>query len=158
MSWWIFFFSSRRRHTRCALVTGVQTCALPIWAMTKSQLQAETDPLTGLLNRRAMEERVRALRQQDMPFALAMADLDHFKRLNDAFGHETGDRALRSFSHILSASVRDADFVARHGGGEFVIRVPGLATRAAIPTRPRIRDHPRANVGTALLPSFTVGI
>lgn len=127
-------------------------------AMTKSQLQAETDPLTGLLNRRAMEERVRDLRTEETGFALAMADLDHFKRLNDSFGHETGDRALRTFANILRQSVRDGDIVARHGGEEFVIVLPGLDALGAAPVLHRIREELRAAVGGALVPSFTVSI
>ena len=127
-------------------------------AMAKSQLQAETDPLTGLLNRRAMEERVRHLREASTPFALAMADLDHFKRLNDSYGHDTGDRALRTFARVLREAVRDADVVARHGGEEFVIVLPGVDALGAAPILHRIRDKLAEAVGTALIPSFTVSL
>ena len=127
-------------------------------AMSKSQLQAETDPLTGLLNRRAMEERVRDLREEDMSFAVAMADLDHFKRLNDSFGHDTGDRALRTFARVLREAVRDADIVARHGGEEFVIVLPGLDALTAAPVLHRVREKLREAVGTAMIPGFTVSI
>ena len=127
-------------------------------AIAKSQLQAETDPLTGLLNRRAMEERVRHLREASTPFALAMADLDHFKRLNDSYGHDTGDRALRSFARVLREAVRDADVVARHGGEEFVIILPGVDALTAAPILHRIREKLSDAVGTALIPAFTVSI
>jgi diguanylate cyclase (GGDEF)-like protein len=127
-------------------------------AMAKSQLQAETDPLTGLLNRRAMEERVRHLREAAKPFALAMADLDHFKRLNDSFGHDTGDRALRTFSRVMREALRDADIVSRHGGEEFVIVLPGMDALGAAPVLHRIRQKLRDAVGTALIPTFTVSI
>ena len=127
-------------------------------AMAKSQLQAETDPLTGLLNRRAMEERVRHLREADTPFALAMADLDHFKRLNDSYGHDTGDRALRTFARVLREAVRDNDVVARHGGEEFVVVLPGADSVTAAPVLHRIRERLQDAVGTALIPQFSVSI
>jgi diguanylate cyclase (GGDEF)-like protein len=127
-------------------------------AMAKSQLQAETDPLTGLLNRRAMEERVRHLREAGTAFALAMADLDHFKRLNDSYGHDTGDRALRSFARVLREAVRDADVVSRHGGEEFVVVLPGVDALAAAPVLHRIREKLQDAVGTAMIPSFTVSM
>ena len=63
-----------------------------------SETQAQTDPLTGLLNRRSLENSVRDLRREGVPYALAYGDLDHFKVLNDTHGHEAGDQALRLFA------------------------------------------------------------
>jgi diguanylate cyclase (GGDEF)-like protein len=127
-------------------------------AMARSQLQAETDPLTGLLNRRAMEERVRGLRTTEQPFAVAMADLDHFKALNDRFGHDTGDRALRTFARVIREAVRDADLVSRHGGEEFVVVLPQLDALGAAPVLHRIREQLKTAVGSALVPDFTVSM
>lgn len=129
-----------------------------IRAMTQSQLQADTDPLTGLLNRRATENRVRILRTDETPFAVAMADLDHFKHLNDTYGHDTGDRALRLFARVISATVRDLDIVSRHGGEEFVIILPGANVITASPVLHRVREQLADALSTAQLPSFTVSL
>ena len=69
--------------------------------LSEREFQASTDPLTGLLNRRMLENHARALRLQRRQFTVAMGDLDLFKKLNDAHGHDTGDRALRAFSNVL---------------------------------------------------------
>ncbi|MEO6654211.1 MAG: GGDEF domain-containing protein [Ilumatobacteraceae bacterium] len=127
-------------------------------AMSQSQLQADTDPLTGLLNRRAMENRVRDMRVDHPSFAVAMADLDHFKDLNDTFGHDTGDRALRLFSRILRAAVRDADIVARHGGEEFVIVLPGADVTRSAPVLHRLQRRLSEALADAQLPTFTVSL
>jgi len=127
-------------------------------AMAQSQLQADTDPLTGLLNRRAMENRIRQMRSDGTGFALAMVDLDHFKQLNDTFGHDTGDRALRLFARVMSNTVRDGDVVARHGGEEFVIVLPGTNVAGAAPVLHRIRAHLEDSIATAQVPPFTVSM
>lgn len=108
-------------------------------AFQQSQLQASTDGLTGLMNRRTLENELRGLLQRGMPFALAMVDLDHFKQLNDVYGHEGGDRALRLFSRTVRDAVRGDDMVARYGGEEFVLVFVGSDTMHAVELIDRIR-------------------
>jgi diguanylate cyclase (GGDEF)-like protein len=101
-------------------------------AFERSQLQASTDSLTGLTNRRAAEEVLNNLMAVDSAFAVVMSDLDSFKRLNDAQGHEAGDRALKLFADTARGVVRDRDHVVRWGGEEFALLLPGAnAERAA---------------------------
>jgi diguanylate cyclase (GGDEF)-like protein len=89
---------------------------------------ASTDSLTGLLNRRAFLESARilcALRgEHSQPVTLLMLDLDHFKSINDRFGHAVGDEALRVFASVARSSIRGSDIVGRLGGEEFAIIVP----------------------------------
>jgi diguanylate cyclase (GGDEF)-like protein len=125
-------------------------------AMAQSHLQAETDPLTGLINRRAMENRVRELRSDDVSFALALVDLDHFKDLNDTYGHDTGDRALRLFARVARNTVRDGDIVCRHGGEEFLIVLPGADVPVATPVLHRLRERLAEVLTGAQLPAFTM--
>ena len=123
-------------------------------AFQKTQLQASTDGLTGLINRRTFENEVRTLLGARRRFALAIADLDRFKLLNDTFGHAAGDRALRHFSQVVRETVRESDIVARFGGEEFVIALPDGDTETAIATLEAIRTA-LASSHTGEHPAFT---
>jgi diguanylate cyclase len=101
---------------------------------------ALTDPLTGLANRRSFDlklEAVGARASRSSPAQLVMADIDHFKRVNDAHGHDTGDEVLRIIGGILHANVRRDGLVARVGGDEFGLLLPEASPRyaAGIATR-----------------------
>ncbi|WNM23972.1 GGDEF domain-containing protein [Demequina capsici] len=86
------------------------------------ELQASTDPLTGLVNRRPVVERLTELeRESRFDYAIAVLDLDNFKDVNDAFGHDCGDAAIASVAEVLADSFRDMDVVSRWGGDEFVV-------------------------------------
>ncbi|WP_197528994.1 GGDEF domain-containing protein [Aeoliella mucimassa] len=89
---------------------------------------ALTDPLTKLPNRRALDDqmanRLRDYRKLGTPFSLLMIDVDHFKAINDDFGHQTGDEVLAGMGGVLRASLRRHDFVARYGGEEFAVILP----------------------------------
>jgi diguanylate cyclase (GGDEF)-like protein len=110
-------------------------------AFEKTQLQASTDTLTGLVNRRTFETQVRRLISQRRQLALAVADLDHFKTINDTHGHEAGDRALRLFAHVAHDSLRDDDILARWGGEEFVFVLPDLDCHQAARVLERLRER-----------------
>lgn len=127
-----------------------------IAAMSQTQRQADTDPLTGLSNRRRLENDVRELARNGTPFALVLADLDHFKQLNDAHGHEMGDRALRLFARVMLRNVREGDLVARYGGEEFVIVCPNSTAAAAADAFDRIRLELAGAVTDGRTPPFTV--
>lgn len=106
-------------------------------------LIANNDMLTGVRNRRNfmdMAERDLALAQRMWrPLTVMMLDLDHFKRINDEFGHLTGDEALRHFGEILRSSVRSVDLVGRYGGEEFCIVLSDTTPEVARHTAERIR-------------------
>jgi diguanylate cyclase (GGDEF)-like protein len=126
--------------------------------MAETQLQAATDSLTGLLNRRALENKVHSLRADGVPYAMAMADLDHFKTLNDTYGHDTGDRTLRLFAETLRGSLRTLDLVCRHGGEEFAIVLPNCSAADAVDALEQSRTQLKAALQNAGLPECTISI
>ncbi len=105
--------------------------------------EADRDPLTGLANRRYLDRTLayylEKLDRSHQPLSLIMADLDHFKQINDTWGHVTGDQALVQFAAVLQNQCRSVDLVARFGGEEFVVLLPGLALETAVPIAERLR-------------------
>lgn len=105
---------------------------------------SHTDSLTGLNNRRSMMETLdkefeRSTRNQS-PLSLLMLDVDHFKKINDNFGHQQGDTALQALSHLLKDHLRQYDLAARFGGEEFALILPETGTEAACMVAERIRQ------------------
>lgn len=104
---------------------------------------ATTDPLTRLLNRRALRERItleeRRLQREPRPLSFVLADVDHFKSINDQHGHEVGDQVLVQVAAALSHGVREVDHLARWGGEEFLIVLPDTDEAAAVVVAERLR-------------------
>lgn len=96
---------------------------------------AAHDALTGLFNRRYFDRRLREevahARRHKRPFSIVMLDLDHFKLVNDTYGHEDGDRVLRHFAEVIQAQLREDDVPCRYGGEEFVLLLRGTTGMAA---------------------------
>ena len=104
---------------------------------------ALTDPLTRLQNRRSVFElgRIEFSRAQRMerPFSCMMLDIDHFKKINDTYGHQTGDQVLQEFARRCRTSIREIDLVGRYGGEEFIILLPETDRDAAVQVAERFR-------------------
>jgi diguanylate cyclase (GGDEF)-like protein/putative nucleotidyltransferase with HDIG domain len=123
---------------------------------------ARTDPLTGLLNRRGLQELMeveteRALRSS-RPLSIIVGDLDHFKHLNDRYGHAAGDLALRRFGEIASSASRRIDAVARIGGEEFALLLPDTEQHAAYLLAERLRRAVKEPSADGDLPSVSFGV
>ncbi|MDG3006062.1 sensor domain-containing diguanylate cyclase [Paludisphaera mucosa] len=112
-------------------------------ALHQARRAAESDPLTGLANRRSLDRMLELhlgiQAREDRPLCLLMADLDHFKDVNDGWGHDVGDRALTAFAGVLQGLSRAEDLAARLGGDEFVILLPDHSLDVAARIAERIR-------------------
>ncbi|MDZ7868218.1 MAG: GGDEF domain-containing protein [Rheinheimera sp.] len=125
---------------------------------TQQRLKAEAvlDPLTGQLNRRGLNEVVTSslsyLQRNQQPAALLMVDLDHFKRVNDQFGHDGGDLVLVQTAQAIKAMLRQSDVLARFGGEEFLIFLPAANLQMATTTAQRLLDGIRQLEWPASMP------
>lgn len=133
----------------------------------EKEKQALTDGLTGCCNRRSfeiqLEKDLQLATRMRQPLSLIMLDIDHFKRVNDTFGHDAGDEALRALAEILRAELRGVDTAARYGGEEFVVILPQANTEGAMVVAERLRarieaadiarvGHVTASLGVATFP------
>lgn len=105
---------------------------------------AEIDYLTGLLNRRAfikrLEGELNRSRRAGAPVSIIFADIDHFKHVNDTYGHLVGDLVLRKFARLLTNMCRNYDFICRYGGEEFLICLPDTSCKQAYAIAERISN------------------
>lgn len=124
-------------------------------ALEQTMHRATTDQLTGLANRRMFEEKARSLADSGEEFILVMADLDHFKALNDTYGHDTGDQVLKVFARVLNENVRRTDLACRYGGEEFLVVLPSTSVTEALVTLDRVRVALATTLGIHSLPATT---
>ena len=105
---------------------------------------SQTDPLTGLYNRRylmtSLDQEMERTRRTGLPTSIIMMDLDHFKRLNDTYGHQFGDAALCHVAALLKENLRKLDIPCRFGGEEFVMILPGTRLPQAVRLAVRLKD------------------
>ncbi len=108
---------------------------------------ADVDSLTGLFLKKfiilKLEEHLKLLNRKNVPFSVAMMDIDHFKRINDTYGHVKGDEVLKKIGEIIKSSLREIDIPSRYGGEEFLIIFPGTKLQEAVVAVERILNNVR---------------
>lgn len=107
--------------------------------LVKLRIQANTDSLTGLANRRHFDDKLANTFDRSGPLALILVDIDHFKRVNDAYGHAFGDHVLKTVSQAMKQTLRDGPFLARTGGEELAILLAKASDAEAMTVAERIR-------------------
>ncbi len=125
-----------------------------------------TDGLTGVDNRRALEQRLHEMFEHSLrlhePVACVMCDIDHFKRVNDTYGHAAGDEVLKQFAEILRDAAREIDRVGRYGGEEFLMLLPGTVLDSAVTFAERVRQRVEENTfsfeGGTLTRTVSLGV
>ena len=135
--------------------------------LTRVRMLSLTDELTGLPNRRAfmrrMEDEVARVQRYGFPLSFALIDLDHFKSINDEFGHAAGDEVLRVYSKNIMTVFRHHDMVARYGGEEFAVLLPNTDADGAIRALNKVRRRAaetrwQSNGTVSQVPSFSAGV
>ncbi|MGE5540362.1 MAG: GGDEF domain-containing protein [Gemmatimonas sp.] len=139
--------TTRVEQAHRAIETRLQTTADEMNELRENlaamRVEATTDPLTGLGNRKMFDHRLKELvaaaHAEGQPLSVIMADIDHFKRVNDTHGHQVGDLLLRRVAETLVECVKGRDHTARYGGEEFVVLLPGTPVQGAYVVAEEIR-------------------
>lgn len=139
--------NERMRRDNADYQGRIEDCARQIETLQSNLSGAEEaalkDPLTGTGNRRSFDavitKTVQDSNEQQKPASLIMCDIDHFKRVNDAFGHQVGDEVIKLLAHVIESNIRETDTVIRYGGEEFAIILPTAEREAATSIAERIR-------------------
>jgi two-component system cell cycle response regulator len=143
------------------------TAALRVKALQdKLAEMAITDALTGLFNRRHLDERLDEMFEHSArlhePLAVVMFDIDHFKKVNDTYGHQVGDVVLAQFAQLLKHAARDIDKIGRYGGEEFMVLLPGTVLDAGVTfakrARQEVETHQFEYEGGALKCTISAGV
>ncbi|MCO4320044.1 diguanylate cyclase [Aliidiomarina quisquiliarum] len=109
--------------------------------ITQLHSDSQTDPMTGLLNRRGMQQVLEQHAANNIPFAVLMLDIDHFKQINDTYGHDMGDKIICLFANILKEFERPNDALCRSGGEEFIALLPHTTQQQAFELAEQFRTH-----------------
>jgi diguanylate cyclase (GGDEF)-like protein len=148
-------------------ILGLGSCFGVVWLALCAQrhdlqIMATTDGLSGLMNRRAFDEvlerELRCRERRHEPVALLLIDLDHFKAINDEYGHQVGDEVIRRVSQLLCINTRAVDAVARYGGEEFAMILKGMQLHQAESIAERLRTQIEAMAGLPEPIQVTVSI
>jgi len=145
---------------------GSVSQAAPVLANLRNlaiaESRAATDALTGLPNRRSVDDTLRRLLAQAdrtvTPLSIALLDLDHFKQINDTFGHERGDDVLAGLASLLRSALRASDFAGRSGGEEFVLFLPNTGRDEAVAVADKLRRNLRRITITGIDSQITASI
>lgn len=111
------------------------------WRNREKQINeiSQIDPLTGIYNRRKIASNLSKIQQDQQSYALVLLDLDHFKKINDSYGHDVGDQVLKKVAKILSTNLRGEDVVGRFGGEEFILVLKNKSLKQAMDIAERCR-------------------
>lgn len=140
---WYFESTQLKR----ALLIGISLLQKKIG---KLKFETQTDPMTGLFNRRGLAMTLETVVQLRQQFAAITLDIDHFKSINDSYGHDTGDQVIRSLAEQIRHNARESDILCRVGGEEFLVLLPG----AQLAEAEMIAERLRKNVENLVLPGI----
>ncbi len=146
------------------MVSGISSLYIAYKSYQQVQHMSVTDSLTGLYNRRKffeeIEREIERVSRYDSPLSLIMLDVDHFKNVNDQFGHQMGDEVLRELAKIILDNTRKTDIVARYGGEEFIIMLTETPVKGAVQVAKRIRKAVESTpvLGAAVEIKFTASM
>jgi diguanylate cyclase (GGDEF)-like protein len=145
-------FERRRIHDS---VTQAAPVLANLRNLALAELRAATDALTGLPNRRAIDDHIKRLLAQAgrslTPMSAILLDLDHFKQINDTYGHERGDEVLAALGAVMRSRLRGSDFAGRSGGEEFIVLLPDTDRAGAL----RVAEHLRQAMHSLTLPGIS---
>jgi len=139
-------FNGKTYHHEARIVAfrrEVLAVVLDFTKQREAEKMAETDPLTNVYNRRKfsqlLDQEIERVERYNKSLAVVLLDIDHFKRINDTFGHDAGDSVLKKISRLIRENIRSVETLARYGGEEFVIILPETNLKKAMTAAERIR-------------------